>query len=202
MQKTMKSIVIVGLSVVCMLLAVSPTFARSFRFEMYANADDVVLGVESETPLAEAIFAVGGGGVFSRDEYRIGNLHFALKDEVFIPALTLGLGLKGVLGTAEDNHDDYELAALGFVVLGEYDFRKVYYNFPIVVQSDITSAPKPMTSADADGYTEFNLRVKGYLVKSAALVLGYKNIVVPLDKGSDDYKLSDDMIYFGIEFSF
>jgi YfaZ precursor len=91
---------------------------------------------------------------------------------------------------------------VGFMVLGEYDFRKVYYNFPIVLQGDVTSAPKPMTAADADSYNELNLRIKGYLVKSAALVLGYKNINVRLDKDSDDYKLSDDMIYFGIEFSF
>ena len=119
-----------------------------------------------------------------------------------MPALTLGLGLKGVLGTAEDDNEDYDLAAVGFVVLGEYDFRKVYYNFPIVVQSDLTSAPDPMTSGDADSYTEFNLRLKGYIVKSAAIVLGYKSIFARFDKDSDDYKLSDDMIYFGIEFSF
>ena len=39
-----------------------------------------------------------------------GNIHFALKGEVFIPALTLGLGLKGLLGVAEDDNDDFDLA--------------------------------------------------------------------------------------------
>jgi YfaZ precursor len=200
MQITQKLIYIVlALTIV---MTASTTLAKSYRFEMYANADDVYLGVESETPLAEAMLNVGGGAIFSREDYRIGNLHFALKDEVFIPALTLGLGLKGVLGRAENDSEEYDLAGVGFMVLGEYDFRKVYYNFPIVLQGDVTSAPKPMTAADADSYNELNLRIKGYLVKSAALVLGYKNINVRLDKDSDDYKLSDDMIYFGIEFSF
>jgi len=177
--------------------------ARSFRFEMYANADDVNLGLESEAPVAEeAVLNTGGGLVFGGEDYTIGDLHFSLKSEAFLPALTLGLGLKGVLGTAEDGNDDYDLAGLGFVVLGEYDFRKVYYNFPLVVQSNITFAPATLAFGDTDDYTEFNLRVKGYIVQSAALVLGYKKIVVNFDKGSDDYKLSDGMLYFGFEFSF
>ena len=200
MQKTTKLLYII--MILSMVLISSQAFARSYRFEMYANSDDVVLGIESETPLAEAKLNVGAGGIFSRHDYSIGNIHFALKDEVFIPALTLGLGLKGLLGVAEDDKDDFDLAAVGFVFLGEYDFRKVYYNFPIVVQSDFTSAPDPMTSGDADNYSEFNLRLKGYVVKSAALVLGYKSIAVRFEKGSDKFTFTDDMIYFGIEFSF
>ncbi len=201
MQKTMKLIYV--LTVLSLVMAASTATARSFRFEVYANADDIVLGLESEAPVAEeAILNTGGGFIFGGEDYTIGNLHFALKSEAFIPALTLGLGLKGVLGTAEDGRDDYDLAGLGFVVLGEYDFRKVYYNFPLVVLSDITFAPATLAFGDTDDYTEFNLRVKGYIVQSAALVLGYKYIVVNFDKGSDDYKVSDDMIYFGFEFSF
>lgn len=200
MQKTMKLIYVI--MVLSIAMAASPVFARSFRFEMYANGEDVILGLESEAPLEETVLNIGGGFVFSGEDYTIGDLHFALKSEAFMPAMTLGLGLKGVLGTAEDGNDDYDLAGLGFVVLGEYDFRKVYYNFPLVVQSDLTFAPNPMTSGDTDDYTEFNLRLKGYIVQSAALILGYKKIVVNFDKGSDDYKLSDDMIYFGFEFAF
>jgi hypothetical protein len=201
MQKTMKLIYVV--TILSIVMAASLAFARSYRFEMYANGDDVILGLESEEPIAEeAVLNVGGGFVFSGKDYTAGDLHFSVKSEAFMPALTLGLGLKGVLGTAEDGNDDYDLAGLGFVVLGEYDFRKVYYNFPLVVQSDVTFAPATLSFGDTDDYTEFNLRLKGYIVQSAALVLGYKKIVVNFDQGSDDYKLSDDMLYFGFEFSF
>jgi len=200
MQKTMKLIYVI--MVLSIAMAASPAFARSYRFEMYANSSDVILGLESEAPIEEAVLNIGGGFIFSGEDYTIGDLHFALKSEAFMPAMTLGLGLKGVLGTAEDGNDDYDLAGLGFVVLGEYDFRKVYYNFPLVVQSDIAFAPNPMTSGDTDDYTEFNLRLKGYIVQSAALIIGYKKIVINFDKGSDDYKLSDNMIYFGFEFAF
>jgi hypothetical protein len=179
-----------------------PCFANSVRLDLYANSEDIIVGVDSETSISETLLNIGAGGVFSGEDYRYGNAYFTLKDEIFMPALTLGLGLKGVLGNAEDDDEEYGLAAAGFVLLGEYDFRKVYYNFPILIQADVTYSPDPMTSAETEGYNEFNLRLKGYLVKSAALVLGYKNIFVDFEKDEDDYELRDDIIYFGIEFSF
>lgn len=200
MQKTKK--LIYAILILSIVTAASTAAARSYRFEMFANADDVLLGVESEEALTEATLNLGGGAIFSNEDYFIGNLHFAIKSEAFLPALSLGLGLKGVLGTAEDGRDDYDLAGLGFVVLGEYDFRKVYYNFPLVVQSDLTFAPATLSFGDTDDYAEFDMRVKGYIVQSAAIVLGYKKIVIHFDQGSDDYKLSDDMLYFGFEFWF
>jgi len=189
--------------VLFVIAAASPAAGRSYRFDMYANTNDVFLGLESEALIAEeALINIGGGFVFSGNDYTVGNLHFSVKGEAFMPALTLGLGLKGVLGTAEDGNDDYDLAGLGFVVLGEYDFRKVYYNLPVLVMSDVTFAPATLAFGDTEDYTEFNLRAKGYIVQSAALVLGYKKIVAHFDKGSDDYKLSDNMFYFGFEFTF
>ncbi len=194
----------INIVVACLILMfAAPCLAKSIRLELYANSEDIILGVASETLIADTTLNFGAEGVFSGEDYRFGNAYFTLKNEVFKPALTLGLGLKAVLGNAEDEDDvDYDLAAAGFVLLGEYDFRKVYYNFPIVIQADVTYAPDPMTAADTAGYNEFNLRLKGYLVKSAALVLGYKNIFVDFEKDEDDYELSDDIIYFGIEFSF
>jgi len=200
MQKTMKLIYV--LMVFSIVMATSTAAARSYRLEMYVNGSDILLGLESESPVEEAILNIGGGFIFSGEDYTIGDLHFSLKGEAFIPALTLGLGLKGILGEAEDGKDDYDLAGLGFVVIGEYDFRKVYYNFPIVVQSDVTFAPTTLAFGDTDDYTEFDLRLKGYIVQSAAIVLGYKKIIINFDQGSDDYKLSDDILYFGFEFWF
>lgn len=194
----------INIIVVCFIMMFAlPCAANSIRLELYANSEDIIVGVGSESLISETTLNFGAEGVFSGEDYRFGNAYFTLKNEVFKPALTLGLGLKGVLGNAEDDDDEtFDLAAAGFVLLGEYDFRKVYYNFPIVIQADVTYAPDPMTAADTEGYNEFNLRLKGYIVKAAALVLGYKNIFVDFEKDEDDYELRDDIVYFGIEFSF
>lgn len=176
--------------------------ARTLKFQIYANSDDFVANVESESIVSDATLNVGGGIAFSENDYQMGNAYFSIKDEVFVPALTLGLGFKGVLGTGEVDSKDYDIAAIGFMVLGEYDFRKIYYNLPILLYANFTGAPDPLSFGDTDTYLEFNAGIKGYIVNNAALVLGYHRTEIRFDEDGDDDKLIDDAVYFGVEISF
>jgi hypothetical protein len=177
--------------------------ARTYNFQVYANSDDFEAAIESESLVSDAVMTVGGGVAFSENDYRMGNIHFGLKDEVFMPALTLGLGFKGILGTAEeDDEEDYDIISIGFMLLGEYDFRKVYYNLPVLIFSNFTGSPDPLCFGDTDTYLEFNVGVKGYIVDSAAIVFGYKSLEVRFDDDPDENKLIDDAFYFGVELSF
>jgi hypothetical protein len=179
-----------------------PSDARTYNFQIYANSDDFEANIESESLVSDAVMTVGGGIAFSENDYQMANVRFALRDEVFMPALTLGLGFKGILGTAEDDNEDYDVVSIGFMVLGEYDFRKIYYNFPLLIFSNFTGSPDPLCFGDTDSYVEFNLGVKGYIVNSAALVFGYKKLEIHFDDDPDENKLIDDAFYFGVELSF
>ena len=179
-----------------------PGEARTYNVQIYANSDDFIANVESESLISEALLTVGGGFAHSEGDYQMGNAYFAVQDEVFIPALTLGLGFKGIGGTAEVDKDDYNVFAVGFMVLGEYDFRKVYYNLPLLLYANFTGAPDPLCFDDTDSYLELNLGVKGYIVKNAALVLGYKSTEVRFNDDPDKKKLTDDAVYFGVEIAF
>jgi hypothetical protein len=177
-------------------------YARTYNFHMYANSDDFEVDVGSESLVSDAVLSMGGGVAFSENDYRMGNVHFVLKDEVFMPALTLGLGFKGILGTAEVDNDDYDIISIGFMILGEYDFRKIYYNLPVLIYSNFTGSPDPLSFGDTDTYLELNVGIKGYIVKSAAIVFGYKSLEVRFDDDPDENKLIDDAFYFGVELSF
>jgi hypothetical protein len=194
-------ILLIGLTLM-LGLSCHAGYARTYNFQIYANSDDFVANVESESMISEAVLNVGGGIAFSEDDYRMGNIHFAVKDEVFIPALTLGLGFKGILGTAEVDRTDYDLMAVGFMLLGEYDFRRVYYNFPVLIYADFTGSPDPLCFGDTNSYLEFNTGVKGYIVKDAAVVLGYHYMEARFNHDPDEDKLIDDAFYFGVELSF
>ena len=61
--------------------------ANSLSIEINANADDVAGVVEHDSQAFGAVLNLGGGILFSEKDYTIGNLRFALKDEVFTPAL-------------------------------------------------------------------------------------------------------------------
>ena len=178
------------------------SYARTYKLQIYANSDDFEAGIASESLISDAVLSMGGGVVFSENDYRMGNVHFALKDEVFMPALTLGLGFKGILGTAEVDNEDYDIISIGFMLLGEYDFRKVYYNLPVLIYSNVTGSPDPLSFGDTDTYLEFNIGIKGYIVKSAAIVFGYKSLEVRFNDDPDEKKLIDDAFYFGVELAF
>jgi hypothetical protein len=179
-----------------------PGDARTYHAQIHANSDDFMAEVGSESLISDAVLKVGAGVAFSEGDYNMGNVYFAVQDEVFIPALTLGLGFKGVLGTADVDDDDYNIVAIGFMALGEYDFRKIYYNLPLLIYASFTGSPDPLSFDDTDTYLEFDVGVKGYIVRNAAVVLGYRIIEVRFDEDPDKIKLKNDAFYFGVEISF
>ena len=176
--------------------------AGSVSFELNANQDDVAGVVEYDSQAFGAVLNAGGGLIFSDNDYTLGNLHIALKDQIFAPALTLGLGFKGVLGQTEVSSEDYDIAAIGFSLLGEYDFREIYTNFPIMIFAEVTGAPDPLSFRDTTTYMDFNTGIRGYIVRNAAIVVGYRVIKVDLEASNTSDKLTDDAFYIGLRLIF
>ena len=176
--------------------------AGSVSFELNANMDDVAGVVDYDSQAFGAVLNAGGGLIFSDNDYTLGNLHIALKDQIFAPALTLGLGFKGVLGQAEVSSEDYDIAAIGFSLLGEYDFREIYTNFPIMIFAEFTGAPDPLSFRDATTYMDFNTGIRGYIVRNAAIVVGYRVLKVDLEASNTSDELTDDAFYIGLRLVF
>ena len=176
--------------------------AGSVSFELNANMDDVAGVVDYDSQAFGAVLNAGGGLIFSDNDYTLGNLHIALKDQIFAPALTLGLGFKGVLGQTEVSGEDYDIAAIGFSLLGEYDFREIYTNFPIMIFAEITGAPDPLSFRDTTTYMDFNTGIRGYIVRNAAIVVGYRVLKVDLEASNTSDELTDDAFYIGLRLVF
>jgi hypothetical protein len=176
--------------------------AGSVSFELNANMDDVAGVVDYDSQAFGAILNAGGGLIFSDNDYTLGNLHIALKDQIFAPALTLGLGFKGVLGQTEVSSEDYDIAAIGFSLLGEYDFREIYTNFPIMIFAEVTGAPDPLSFRDTTTYMDFNTGIRGYIVRNAAIVVGYRVLKVDLEANNTSDELTDDAFYIGLRLVF
>ena len=184
------------------LLLSATSFAGSVSVEVNANTDDVAGVVEYDSQAFGAVLNLGGGLIFSDNDYTVGNLHIALKDEIFAPALTLGLGFKWLLGQAEVSDDEYDVTAIGFVLLGEYDFRKIYLNFPILIFAEVSGSPDPLSFRDTTGYMDFNTGIRAYLVRSAAIVAGYRVLKIDLEDSNTSDELNDDGWYIGLRLTF
>ena len=176
--------------------------AGSLSVEINANADDVAGVVEYDSQAFGAVLSGGGGLIFSKDDYTIGDLFISLKDEVFTPALTLGLGFKGVVGQAEVSGEDYDVSAIGFSLLGQYDFRKIYINFPVMIYAAFNGSPDPLSFNDTTSYMDFNTGVRAYIVRSAAIVAGYRVIRIDFKDSNTSDTLDDDAFYIGLRLTF
>ncbi len=176
--------------------------AGTVSVEINANAGDVAGGVEYDSQAFGAVLNTGGGLLFSDNDYTLGDVHIGLKDELFAPALTLGLGFKGLVGQAEVSREDYDIAAIGFVLLGEYDFRKIYVNFPLLVFAEFSGAPDPLSFRDTTGYMNFNTGIRAYLVRNAAIVAGYRVLRFDLKDSDTKDELTDDAFYIGLRLVF
>jgi len=143
----------------------------------------------------------GAGFLYSDDDYWFANGHIAVKDEVFVPGLSLGLGFKGVLGEVEIIRRDYDVAAFCFMFLGEYDFRKNNTRLPIGISLNIAGAPEVLCARDTEQYVEFSSTFNFYINNWATAFAGYRKIDIEFDKPIvRDW--DDDAFFGGIKISF
>lgn len=204
MGKRMKK---TGMSVLVILLCVAGlpmhSYGERLGFEVNANTSDVEGKIDIRIPHYETDLFAGFGALYSEDNYFIPNVNFFLRDEVFSPALTLGLGFKGVaFGRVEIDDDvgngiDYDLATLNFAFFGRYDFRRDNFNLPMSIETNLSAATKPLCFADTERYIDMSCTVYGHIVSNAAVLVGGRFLDIRFDKGDDEEKMRDYAIFFG-----
>jgi hypothetical protein len=175
---------------------------ETLSVEVNANATDLEGKIDYQLKIAENDASIGFGTIYSADDYFFSNLNGALKDEVFIPGLTLGLGLKGLVGKAEIKDNEFDLLAIGFLAVGDYDFRKEFPGLPLVASLSISFAPEPLSFLESKRYLEFTGAVSCYLIEKGAVVAGYRIIQARFDNPSSEDKMSDSGFYFGLKLDF
>jgi len=144
---------------------------------------------------------LGAGFLYSDDDYWIANAHMNIKDEIFTPGLSLGLGFKGVFGEVEIRDVDYDVGALCFQFLGDYDFRKNATQLPISISASFSGAPKILSFRDTERYMEFKGSFNFHINKSATAFAGYRVIDIRFEEPTErDW--DDDAIFAGIRMSF
>jgi len=177
------------------------SLAGGLNFELNVNSSDIELKGSRKFSLYDN-YTESGVGLYYCDDYLISNLNFALKDKVLIPGLTLGLGLKALLGEVEIHNRDYDLMAISFLVLGEYEFGERFFNLPVNASAHISMAPDPLCFSDTDRYLEYCLGIHLYVVKNGAIGIIYRGFEARFDDPSGRVKESDDALLLGFKLGF
>lgn len=179
-------------------------FAETVTLELNANTEDVEGKAEFKLQQYEADVVLGGGVLFSKDDFLISNVSISVRDDMFTPALTLGLGFKGTYGRKEIEHsdDDFNASAIGFLFLGEFDFREVDTKIPLSIATNVSFSPDPLSFMDIDQYMDFMVALYVHIVKNAAVVVGYRYIEMKIDTDPGEVTSDYDSAYFGCRISF
>ena len=176
--------------------------AANTDLEINVNSSDVEVDIESNFLPYETPILFGVGVMSSDNNYWISNVRIAVIDEVFVPALNLGLGLKIAVGKADILNVEYDLTALCFQFLGRYDFRKrVASKLPISASASFSVAPGVLSFSNSERYTEFKSTVSFHIKKSAAVFFGYRREEARF-KNTIEIDLDDDGVFFGFKLSF
>jgi hypothetical protein len=177
------------------------SYGKTVTIEINANSKDVEGKIEASSQLDETILVAGIGAVYIEDSFTFLKLNFGLQDNLFSPALTLGLGFNVVAGEGEKDTEDYDLGAAGFSIFGAYDLREIT-TIPVIFSASLSMAPDPLCFMDTEKYMEFNAGVSFYIVKSSSVYIGYKKIKADFEENSDTVKQSDDSVFFGFRLTF
>ena len=192
---------LVFMVVFIVLLFPKASLGENLNLELYANSNDIRFQMGWEF-LAFDSYPEFGFGIDYGDDYLITNLRFTIKDEVFTPGLTLGLGLQGYAGEVEIHNKDFDLQALCFVVFGEYDFKEAFTRFPVKAAASISMAPDALSFSDTNRYLEFSAGIYVYLVRTGALGVGYRRFEARFDQPPGEVETTDNAVFIGFRLGF
>jgi len=125
-----------------------------------------------------------------------------LGNGISLPELKFDLGFKGVLGNIEKGSRDGDLTAVGFLLLGKYSIPETISPIPIDVSVGFSYAPDSLSFSDSDSYLDFKVSLDFRIVKSAAIILGYRYIKVRFDDNTGRWEMSDDAVFVGCQLRF
>jgi hypothetical protein len=201
MQFSFKSIL---LSFLCLICIAGNGLAADGDFELNINTSDVEALFNVRPQPREIPLGIGGGFLYSEDDedYWIVNADVTVVDEVFAPALELGVGLQGLFGQVDFPARDFDIAALPFKFVAGYDLRKTAINWPVSFLTHLEYAPSILSFSDTDDYLRFTLNGYFHINYFAAVFIGYRNLSIDFEDGSVSEELSDAAGYLGIRLSF
>ena len=133
---------------------------------------------------------------------RIPDVKLTLGNGISLPELRFNLGFKGVLGDIEKGNKSGDLAAIGFLFLAKYSIPETALPIPVDVSVGLSYAPDSLCFSDSDRYLVFRASLDFYIVKNAAIVLGYRYIKVGFEDNSGRWEMSNDAVFIGYQLGF
>jgi len=179
--------------------------AQSFDINLTAGTTSVSGGLHYKSYLESGYFCMGASGVYTDDderEYKWGSLDLMVGSDTLGPGLSCDVGLRGIVGSADDASTSGDIGALGFTGTVGYCFPRTMIPVPLEIFGGLTWAPRSLTFMDVEDYFEFNAGIGVRIIQSASIVGTYTKYDVEMESGPGDWTLSDDVYRLGLVMRF
>jgi len=190
---------IIGQIIFFTLIMANLSFASIYDLELDIGSSVLEARFNATLPLGQNFLTTGVGVIYNDDEYKILDAKLAVGGAAFSPELSFNLGFKGLLGNMENGYKDGDLKAVGFLLSGKYTIPKIIAPIPIDLSAGFTFAPDFLCFSDSEKYLELKTSLDFYIIKSGAIILGYRYTTADFDNNDGKWDTSDGTLFIGYQ---
>ena len=179
--------------------------AAGLDADLTVGSDSIEGGLHLQRDIANGFWRAGGSALYTDDddtEYKWFEGDFAVGSETMVPGMTCDVGVKGVVGEAEDGRFSGDVGAIAFAGRIGYLFPRQNTPVPIEVFAGLAYAPEIMSFRDTEEYLAFHIGVGVRIVQNASIILKYNSYDVDLETRNIPWELDDSNIRLGLVMRF
>jgi hypothetical protein len=186
-------------------LAVGPSLAAGLDADLTVGSDSIEGGLHYKKDMANGFWRAGGSALYTDDddmEYKWLELDFTVGSETLSPGMTCDVGIKGIMGEAEDRGFSGDVGAMAFAGSLAYLFPSQRTPVPIEVFIGFAYAPEIMSFRDTEEYLAYHAGIGVRIVENASIILKYNSYNVDLETRGRTWELDDSNIRLGLVMRF
>jgi len=186
-------------------LTANVCWASGFDADLTVGSASIEGGLHLKNDLANGFWRAGGTALYTDDddtEYKWLELDFTVGSETMVPGMTAEVGLKGVVGDAEEHGISGDVGAVAFAGRVGYVFPQRNMPVPIEVFAGLAYAPEIMSFQDTEAYLAYFLGVGVRIVQNASIVLKYNTYDVDFEQGTRKWNVDDSQFRLGLVMRF
>ncbi len=186
-------------------LTVGYCWAEGFDADLTVGNTSIEAGFHVKNDVTDGFWRAGGTVLHTDDdetEYKWLELDFTVGSQTLAPGLTCEVGLKGVMGDAEDKRDSGDVGAAAFA--GRVGYVLPIPDMPDLIEvfGSVAYAPEILSFRDTEEYLAFQTGIGFHIVKNAMIVVKYNLYDVDMDSDGRKWDIDNSNLRFGLVMRF
>jgi hypothetical protein len=200
----MKKIILFTLLAV--LFTSGQCWAGGKEFALTVSGHSIRGDFQAVNDMADGFWKAGLSGIYTEDdetEYKWGEVGFIVGSDAFHPGLTCEVGMKGLIGKAEEGPFSGDVGTIAFTGKIAYDFAQqmtIPGSFELFLGLDY--ANEILSFMDTEDYMALHFGIEIPLFEHAAVVVEFSDYDMDMSSGPGEWDLDDDRFRLGLMLRF